>query len=139
AAFLILHWLLASRQRVAWLLPPAPVAILGTLALNCGLYATTTLCADRAIVWSFPAEDKGNILARPVVRGERVYVTVAMNGGGGDARWGIVYCLDRTTGEKKWSFTDGRQLRPVGSAPCLAGDLLYFGDGLSDSRDCSFY
>jgi outer membrane protein assembly factor BamB len=140
AAHLILQRLLWRRRDVARRLPPAPVAILGALALNCALNGTTTiLCADRAIVWSFPAEDKGNIVSRPTVSGEHVYVTVAMNGGGGDSRWGIVYCLDRTTGAKRWSFTDGRQLRPVRSTPCIAGDLLYFGDGLPDSQDGSFY
>jgi outer membrane protein assembly factor BamB len=137
--YLFVHRLLIDRQRVARLLLPPPVAILCALAINCGLYGTTTLCSDRAIVWSFPAEDKGNILARPVVSGERVYVTVAMNGGGGNLRWGVLYCLDRATGEKRWSFTDQRQLRPIQSSPCLAGGRLYFGDGLPDSQDGSFY
>jgi outer membrane protein assembly factor BamB len=137
AAYLIFLRLLWSRPGVARVLLPAPVAVLGILALNCGLYGTTTLCADRALVWSFPAEDKGNILSRPVVSGEHVYVTVAMNGSGGDLRWGIVYCLDRSSGEKRWSFTDGRQLRPVRSSPYLAGNLLYVGDGLPDSPDGS--
>jgi outer membrane protein assembly factor BamB len=139
AAYLILLRLLWSRRDVARRLLPAPVAILGILALNCGLYATTTFCADRALVWSFPAEDKGNILSRPVVSAGQVYVTVAMNGGGGDSRWGIVYCLDRASGEKRWSFTDGRQLRPVRSSPCLAGNFLYVGSGLPDSPDGSLY
>jgi outer membrane protein assembly factor BamB len=137
--YLFIQWLLSGRQRVARLMLPAPVAMLGALAINCGLYATTTLCADRGLVWSFPAEDKGNILSRPVVSGDCVYVTAAMNGGGGDLRWGILYCVDRVTGEKRWSFTDERQLRPVCSSPCLRGDRLYFGDGLPDSHDCSFY
>jgi outer membrane protein assembly factor BamB len=137
--YLFVQRLLINRPRAARLLLPPPVAILGTLALNCGLYAATTLCSDRAIVWSFPAEDKGNILSRPVVSADRVYVTVAMNGGGGDLRWGALYCLDRANGEKKWAFTDERQLRPVRGSPCLADGRLYFGDGLPDSHDCSFY
>jgi outer membrane protein assembly factor BamB len=136
---LFVQRLLINRPRAARLLLPPPVAVLGVLALNCGLYGTTTLCSDRAIVWSFPAEDKGNILARPVVSGERVYVPVAMNGGGGDLRWGIVYCVDRTTGKKRWSFTDERRLRPVQSSPCLTGGRLYFGAGLPDSPNGSCY
>jgi cbb3-type cytochrome oxidase subunit 3 len=137
--YLCVQRVLLTRQVAAPLLLPPPVAVLGALAINCGLYGATTLCADRALVWSFPAEDKGNILSRPVVSGDHVYVTVAMNGAGGDLRWGIVYGLDRTTGDKRWAFTDERQLRPVRGTPCLAGGRLYFGDGLPDSHDCSFY
>jgi outer membrane protein assembly factor BamB len=139
AAYLLSVRLLGSRYGSVRLLMPAPAAILGTLALSCGLFGATTLCRDYALIWSFPAEDKGNILSRPLVSGERVFVTVAMNGGGGDARWGVVYGLDRTTGEKKWSFTDDRQLHPVRSSVCLAGELLYFGDGLADSKEGSLY
>jgi outer membrane protein assembly factor BamB len=138
-AYLFVRRWLAGRQRAAGLLLPTPVAMLWALALTCGLYGATTLCADRALVWSFPAEDKGNILSRPVVGGERVYVTVAMNGGGGDRRWGILYCLDRATGEKRWGFTDERRLLPVRSTPCLSDGRLYFGAGLPDSKEGSLY
>jgi outer membrane protein assembly factor BamB len=137
--YLLVQRLRVARQRATCLLLPPPVAVLCALAISCGLYGATTLCSDRAIVWSFPAEDKGNILSRPLATGEHVYVTVAMNGGGGDSRWGILYCLDRTTGAKRWSYTDDRQLRPVRSSPCLADGRLYFGDGLADSRDGSLY
>src|SRR5262249_53271235 len=65
--YLFVQRLLINRQRAARLLLPPPVAVLSALAINCGLYGSTTLCSDRAIVWSFPAEDKGNILSRPVV------------------------------------------------------------------------
>jgi outer membrane protein assembly factor BamB len=131
--------LLLERPWAARLLLPPPIAILGALAINCGLYGATTLCSDPASVWSFPAEDKGNILSRPVLSSDRVYVTAAMNGGGGDARWGVLYCLDRSTGDKQWAFTDARQLRPVRGSPCLEVGRLYFGDGLPDSHDCSLY
>jgi outer membrane protein assembly factor BamB len=137
--YLVVQRLLINRGRAGRLLLPPPVLILTALTITSGLYATTNLCTDRALVWSFPAEDKGNILARPVVSGDHVYVTVAMNGGGGDSRWGIVYCLDRTTGEKRWAFSDARQLRPVQGAPCLAGDRLYVGDGLADSPAGGLY
>jgi outer membrane protein assembly factor BamB len=137
--YLLVQRMLIYRHGLARLLLPPPVAILGTLAFSCGLYAATTLCSDQALVWSFPAEDKGNILSRPVVSGDLVYVTVAMNGAGGDMRWGVLYGVDRARGEKRWAFTDDRQLRPVRGSPCLAGDRIYFGDGLPDSHDCSLY
>jgi hypothetical protein len=130
---------LASKGWAAGVLLPTPVVLLGALAINCALYGATTLCADRSLIWSFPAEDKGNVFAGPLVAGERVYVTVAMNGGGGDRRWGILYCLDKVTGEKVWSFTNDRQMKPAQGTPCLASGRLYFGEGLLDSRECRFY
>jgi outer membrane protein assembly factor BamB len=138
-AYLLLQRWLAGRAWAARMLVPTPVAVLGALAVNCGLCGATTLCANRALVWSFPAEDKGNILAAPRVGGEHVYAGVAMNGGGGNARWGVVYCLDRATGEKRWAFTDDRRLKPVQSTPCLDQGRLYFGEGLADSGAGKFY
>jgi outer membrane protein assembly factor BamB len=137
--YLVMQRFLLGRARAAPLLLPAPAALLGALSLNCCLYATTTFCTDRALVWSFPAEDKGNILSRPAVSDDCVYITAAMNGGGGDSRWGIVYCLDRATGQKRWSFTDERRLRPVQCAPYLAAGQVYFGAGLADSPDGGLY
>jgi outer membrane protein assembly factor BamB len=137
--YLVMQRFLVGRARAAPLLLPAPAALLGALSLNCCLYATTTFCTDRALVWSFPAEDKGNILSRPAVSDDCVYITAAMNGGGGDSRWGIVYCLDRATGQKRWSFTDERRLRPVQCSPCLADGRVYFGAGFADSPDGGLY
>jgi outer membrane protein assembly factor BamB len=138
-AYLFLQRCLAGRAWAARMLVPTPVAVLGALAVNCGLYGATTLCSDPALAWSFPAEDKGNILSAPLVSGEHVYVGVAMNGGGGDARWGVVYCLDRATGAKRWAFTDERRLKPVQSSPCLDQGRLYFGEGLDGSGAGKFY
>jgi outer membrane protein assembly factor BamB len=91
-------------------------------------------------LWTFRAPAKGQMVATPLVAGQRVYAAVAhldpFRRGGG---YGTVYCLDRASGEPLWSFDDRKKMKIVYSSPCLAGGQLYLGEGFHEHSECKVY
>jgi outer membrane protein assembly factor BamB len=89
------------------------------------------------VAWTFAADGPGSFDSSPLVAGDRVYA--AAGHFGALAHSGAVYCLDRATGRKLWSFDDHGTLRPVFSSPCLAGGRLYFGEGYHQDSFCRLF
>src|SRR5262249_49568075 len=81
-----------------------------------------------AVAWAFEAQKRGAIISSPLVAGDRVYVAALHDTAFVNA--GAVYCLDRRTGKRLWSFDDDGKMQHMYSSPCLAGDRLYLGEGM---------
>lgn len=106
--------------------------------------STPILQADETMVprltgvaWKFKTDDPGTIDSTPLIAGERVYIAAAH--GIGFQSFGMVYCLDKGTGKKLWSFDDGGDMKQVFSSPCLADGRLYIGEGYHQDSSCKLY
>src|SRR5207247_1779328 len=75
--------------------------------------------------------------ASPLIAGDRVYCGVAKDDS--FKPHGIVYCLDRATGEKVWEFSDGKKMKQCFSSPVLLRGKLYIGEGLHQDSNCKVY
>lgn len=90
------------------------------------------------VAWRFEADDSGRIVSSPLASGERIYVAAAQNAG--FSTFGTLYCLDRASGRKVWSFNDDDGMKQVSvSSPCLADGRLYIGEGFHQDKDCKLY
>jgi outer membrane protein assembly factor BamB len=89
------------------------------------------------VVWSFQQSDYGAIISSPLVAGNRIYVGAIRDQGLSTS--GVVYCLDRETGHKVWEFDDDGAMQHMYSSPCLAGGLLYIGEGMHANHVCKLY
>ena len=90
-----------------------------------------------AKVWTFEPAERGAIVSTPLVAGGHVYVSVIHDAPLSTS--GAVYCLNRLTGKPVWRFDDDGRMLQVYSSPCLAGGLLYVGEGMHQNHDCKLY
>jgi outer membrane protein assembly factor BamB len=89
------------------------------------------------VLWTFQPPEHGAIISSPVVAGDRVYVAALRTTGLSSS--GVLYCLDRVTGEEIWRFDDDGDMQQVFSTPCLADGQLFVGEGLHENQACRFY
>jgi outer membrane protein assembly factor BamB len=87
--------------------------------------------------WVFRPKDRGSITSSPLVDGSFVYIGAAHQRG--FSQRGGVYCLDRHTGEERWVFNAGGEMKPVFSSPCIAEGRLYVGEGFHQDAECKLY
>jgi outer membrane protein assembly factor BamB len=128
--------------------PRGVVATVGVLAAPHGqpLLATSLLAPEGASarratlvrqVWSFQPGDKTDIVSSPVVADNRLYIGVIH--GGIFAKRGILYCLDRDTGEKLWHFDNDGEMKQMLSSPCVASGRVYVGEGFHENAGCKLF
>lgn len=114
------------------------VALLVALALGCVLSGVISIPpADVQIVWTFEAPDRGLIYSTPRVDGDQIFVSVAHTAG--LKQFGAVYCLDRNTGKRIWTFNRAGKMKQILSSPALDSGRLYVGEGLHEDTDCGMY
>ena len=155
---LYLPWSFRRGAAARTVLPPEGI-MLAALAVGCTALGLTTLpraaAADRdltttaereasaegarpvGVVWTFAALEAGTFASSPLVAGDRVYIAAAH--GSGFATFGTLYCLDRATGKKVWSFNNDDSMKQVFSTPCLADGRLYIGEGFHNDSNCKLY
>ncbi len=93
--------------------------------------------AQPTLCWVFEATERGALIAAPCVSPEAIYVAAIHDRGFRSI--GAVYALDPATGKPQWRFDgDGRMLGSA-SAPTLAGDRLFVGEGMHASHACHLY
>jgi outer membrane protein assembly factor BamB len=111
----------------------APVAIAEPSGAIAGLNAPT----PAKIRWKFvPPNFSGVILSGPLLHGDDVWVGAART----SFAQGTLYCVDRTTGEKKWEFFgDDGNLKQMISSPVIAEGRLYIGEGFHNDPSCRLF
>lgn len=84
--------------------------------LNLSGYSTGDAPDTANVLWTYQTDGAvPGIMSSPAIVGDKVYIGANDNS---------VYCLDKSTGTKIWSYqTDG----PVFSAPAVAGGKVYVG------------
>lgn len=97
----------------------------------------STAIGSERIAWEFRPKEKGQFLSSPLVAGKKVFIAAAH--AKGFATYGVVYCLDRETGEELWKFTDDDALQQVFSTPTLEDGKLYIGEGLHQDKSCKLF
>lgn len=80
---------------------------------------------------------KGRVASTVLADGDRLYAAASIDHG--LVRYGVLYCLDRNTGEVVWEFDNGGSLKQVFSSPCLVGGKLYVGEGFHQDNFCKLY
>jgi outer membrane protein assembly factor BamB len=116
--------------------------MLWTFALACVSIGALSVARPAAaaigtLVWKFEPKEHGAIISSPAITEDRVFV--AAIAGSGFSTYGVVYCLNRVTGEEVWRFDDDQAMQQVFSSPCLHAGRLYIGEGLHENRGCKFY
>jgi len=91
-----------------------------------------------SVVWTFKADNLGRLHSTPLVHGERVFVSVNHEAGLFD-NFGRIYCLDRRTGQKVWSFDDKKKMKQVFCSPCWADGKIYVGEGYHQHDNCRMF
>jgi outer membrane protein assembly factor BamB len=86
-------------------------------------------------VWDFPVQDDGCLVSTPRVAGGHVYFGSAHPAFKG----GTLFCLNRGTRDKIWTFDDDGALKPLFSSPFVVGGRVYIGEGFHDDRDCKLF
>jgi outer membrane protein assembly factor BamB len=131
------------------LLWAALVGFLGFLVMRPGqtgaLAVTNAAGADRPVARLIPDKtqfvvfNKGNgmVVSSPCVVGNRIYVAAAHKKG--FETFGLVYCLDRTSRQVLWTFDNDGDMKQVFSSPCVAGGMLFIGEGFHDDQNCRLY
>jgi outer membrane protein assembly factor BamB len=94
------------------------------------------LAQPQGVVWTFDV-GSGSVISSPLVAEDRVYIATIQ--GAGFSSYGVLYCLNRETGQVVWKFDNDGEMLQGYSTPCLAGGRLYFGEGLHENRGCRFY
>ena len=89
------------------------------------------------LAWTFRLPERGGISSTPVVAGERVYIAAAIDSA--FRPYGVLYCLDRATGQLVWSFSDGKRMKQVHSTPTIAYGRVYIGEGYHQDAECKVY
>jgi outer membrane protein assembly factor BamB len=90
-----------------------------------------------SVAWTFKADLPGTLDATPLVTAKCIYMPGALRAG--FSSLGILYCIDRTTGRRLWSFDDDGRMKQVFSSPCLAEGRVYVGEGYHQDSDCKLY
>jgi outer membrane protein assembly factor BamB len=129
-------WRLAS-----YLSPALQRIIVWSLAFGCGGRVPTPPVNDPAetakVVWTFEQVERGAIISSPLVTGDYVYVAAIRDLGLSTA--GAVYCLERDTGKRVWTFDNDGDMQHMYSSPCLADGRLYVGEGMHANHICKLY
>jgi outer membrane protein assembly factor BamB len=89
------------------------------------------------LAWTFRAPDKGGISSSPLVDGDRIYVGAAHDSV--FKSYGALYCLDRASGDLRWTFHDAKKMKPVFSSPCIADGRIFVGEGFHQDSNCKLY
>jgi outer membrane protein assembly factor BamB len=131
-----------KRQQTISAWPSTERVLLWALTLVCIAMAAmsfpVSMQADGLkLVWTFEPKERGAIISSPTVQENRLYAAVIQ--GTGFSTYGVVYCLNRETGEEVWQFDDDGAMQQVFSSPCVAAGRLYIGEGLHENHDCKFY
>jgi outer membrane protein assembly factor BamB len=90
------------------------------------------------VAWTFKAENLGKLHSTPLIHGDRVFVSVSHEAGLFD-NFGRIYCVDRKTGQKIWSFDDNKKMKQVFCSPCWADGKLYVGEGYHQHDNCRMF
>lgn len=114
--------------------PQGELVGLALLEIAFVLMALTVPKPSARLAWIFEAPERGAIVSSPLVVGDRLVVAATLERGLNSI--GTLYCLDRTTGKKIWSFDDGGSLKPIFSSPCCYERKIYFGEGFHQDSDC---
>jgi len=141
---LVAHW--RGDRAVRGGVPPEGVLLWAMLIVAVGLGGSPSAGAAPAsvserVVWRFyppiEAPDTYWIASSPVVDKDCVYIGVALPVFTNPR--GTLYCLDRETGEMRWSFNDGGKMKDVFSSPTVADGLLFVGEGFHQHTKCKLY
>ncbi len=89
------------------------------------------------VVWTYEAPQRGGFVAAPWVEGDTVFASAVLTHG--LRQTGGVYAIDAATGRQRWAFLGGGAMRPVVSAPVLAGGRVYVGEGMHANFVCRLY
>jgi outer membrane protein assembly factor BamB len=121
----------ARRTRTA---PP-----LALLALACAVPGCSPNPATPAVrlAWTFEPPQRGALAAGVQLDARHVYLAAIRDNP--FAPSGALYCLERATRRVVWTFTDGGSMLHTISTPCLAGGLLYVGEGMHANSACKLY
>ena len=87
--------------------------------------------------WTFQLPERGAIVSSPLLHGDNVYIAAAHDSV--FRPFGRLYCLDRGTGQVRWTFDNGGKMRQVFSSPVIADGVLYIGEGLHQDEQCRLY
>jgi outer membrane protein assembly factor BamB len=90
------------------------------------------------VLWQFrPPVERCWIASSPRSDGDHIYIAAvhphAFRSGGG------LYCLDRATGARAWSFTDEGKMKDAFSSPCIVDGRVYIGEGFHQHAHCKVY
>jgi outer membrane protein assembly factor BamB len=85
----------------------------------------------------FEVPDAHQVMSGVTVDGDRLYFGAARQTGFGVS--GFVFCLDRHTGSRHWTFDADGDLKPVFCTPTVADGRVYFGEGLHTDSGCKLY
>jgi len=89
------------------------------------------------LAWTFQLPERGAIVSSPLLHGDNVYIAAAHDSV--FRPYGRLYCLDRATGQVRWTFDNGGKMRQVFSSPVIADGVLYIGEGLHQDEQCRLY
>jgi outer membrane protein assembly factor BamB len=90
------------------------------------------------VVWQFrPPVERAWIASSPRIDGDRVYIAAVHSNPYRPS--GALYCLDRATGNVRWSFNNDGKMKEVFSSPCIADGRVYIGEGFHQHRNCRVY
>ncbi|MFO0969656.1 MAG: PQQ-binding-like beta-propeller repeat protein [Gemmataceae bacterium] len=81
------------------------------------------------------APETGGFVSTPFVAADRVYAASAHP----SFKFGILHCVDRSTGKLLWKFDDDGAMKQVYSSPTVVDGRLYIGEGFHDDPDCKLY
>ncbi|MGL4423361.1 MAG: PQQ-binding-like beta-propeller repeat protein, partial [Gemmataceae bacterium] len=87
--------------------------------------------------WLFQAPQFGGVVARPLVTSHTIYLVAYHYRG--LRLTGALYAIDRATGRQRWLFDDDGGMLPSASAPVLANDTLFVGEGMHANFICKLY
>jgi outer membrane protein assembly factor BamB len=82
-------------------------------ARHTGVYEAAGVPKLNGVKWTF--KTAGGVIASPAVHGDTVFV---------GSTGGILYAIDRATGEKKWQYAVKAR---IASSPAVAGGFVYLG------------
>src|SRR5437879_226217 len=88
---------------------------------------------EARVAWVFEPPERGAIIAAPCLADDRVYINAIADG---LVPRGAVYCLGAADGRLRWKFDDDGEMLHSYSTPCMAGNRVYFGEGMHANFVC---